>query len=129
MIHVTTQQEMVAHTHTKIYLLAYGQQSLPATPLPIQPTLHSTFQNSVSQHFFHGGTPKIIFHIARNPSKKMFTGQKKVTTTSVATLLQYATNMDTVQFSGSQIQTDQNKTKQTGSWWGIDIMPVVPIDG
>lgn len=61
---------------------------------------------SVSQHSFHGGTPKIIFHIPRNPPPmKIFTGQKKVivgnlsVTTGEAALQQYKMNTDTIQLN------------------------------
>jgi len=55
---VTTQQEVVAHTQSKMCLLACGEHIQPVTPFPPQLALHSTIWNTVSQHFFHRGMPK-----------------------------------------------------------------------
>lgn len=67
MINVTTHQEVVAHTQSKICLLACDEHIQPVTPLPPQLALQSTIWKSVSQHFFHGGMPKIFFPISRYP--------------------------------------------------------------
>jgi hypothetical protein len=56
---------------------------------------------SISQLFFRGGTPKIIFYIPRTPTYKTFTGQQKLirgklsVATAEATLQIYEATTDT----------------------------------